>query len=58
VVKDLLGHAQISTTADIYTHVRPRLQREAIEAMGQALNDPDDDDDEGEPDDPPILVPA
>jgi len=26
--------------------------------MGQALNDPDDDDDEGEPDDPPILVPA
>jgi integrase len=58
VVKDLLGHAQINTTADIYAHVRLRLQRQAIEAMGQALNDPDDDDDEGEPDDPPILVPA
>ena len=58
VVKDLLGHAQINTTADIYAHVRLRLQRQAIEAMGQALHDPDDDDDEAEPDDPPILVPA
>ena len=37
VVKDLLGHAQINTTVDIYAHVRLRLQRQAIEAMGQAL---------------------
>lgn len=37
VVKELLGHAQIHTTADIYAHVRLRLQRDAIEAMGQAL---------------------
>lgn len=62
VVKDLLGHAQIQTTADIYTHVRLRLQRQAIEAMGQALNTnhdhEDDGNDDGEPDDPPILVPA
>jgi integrase len=43
VVKDLLGHAQINTTADIYAHVRPRLQRQAIEAMSQALNAADDD---------------
>jgi len=63
VVKDLLGHAQINTTADIYAHVRLRLQRQAIEAMGHALNDNYPDEDGGEdgregPDDPPILVPA
>ena len=73
VVKDLLGHAQINTTADIYAHVRPRLQRQAIEAMSQALNDADDDEGDysddcdedgeardhgGEPDEPPILVRA
>lgn len=62
MVRDLLGHAHINTTADIYAHVRIRLQRQAIEAVGQALhpdNDQEDeDDDDGEPDDPPILVPA
>jgi hypothetical protein len=69
VVKDLLGHAQINTTADIYGHVRLRLQRQAIEAMGAALrddNETDQDDgngdderrDDGEPDDPPIPIPA
>lgn len=58
VVKDLLGHAQINTTADIYAHVRLRLQRQAIEAMGQALNEPDAEGNDDEPDDPPILVPA
>jgi RHS repeat-associated protein len=40
-IKDLLGHAQIYTTADTYPHVRLRLQRDAIEAMGNAL-DPGD----------------
>jgi integrase len=59
VVKDLLGHAQINTTADIYAHVRLRLQRQAIEAMGNALRDDNDaDQDIEEPDDPPILIPA
>ena len=54
-IKELLGHAQIHTTADIYAHVRPRLQRDAIEAMGDALRDDDEEDD-----DPPaaVLVPA
>ncbi|HEX5144949.1 MAG TPA: site-specific integrase [Mycobacterium sp.] len=56
-IKDLLGHAQIHTTADIYSHVRLRLQRRAIESMGQALQPDEDPDDDGdEPDDP--LVPA
>jgi integrase len=51
-IKELLGHSQIHTTADIYAHVRPRLQRDAIEAMGDALRDGDEDDD---PDDPPLI---
>ncbi|MFJ6836843.1 tyrosine-type recombinase/integrase [Streptomyces sp. NPDC091209] len=50
-IKDLLGHSQIHITADVYAHVRPRLQRNAIEAMGNALNEEEDDD-------PPPLVPA
>ncbi|WP_396455205.1 tyrosine-type recombinase/integrase [Actinomadura sp.] len=53
-IKDLLGHSQIHVTADVYAHVRPRLQRDAIEAMGHALNHDDhtgDQEDEG--DDPP-----
>jgi hypothetical protein len=65
VVKDLLGHAQSHTTADIYAHVRIRLQRKAIEALGQALqstNDTDRPDDtpdrDGDPDDPPLAVSA
>jgi integrase len=46
-IKDLLGHAQLHVTADIYAHVRPRLKRNAIEAMNRALLDDDDDNDEG-----------
>ena len=38
-IKDLLGHSQIHTTADVYAHVRLRLHQEAIEAMGRALHD-------------------
>lgn len=71
-IKELLGHAQISTTADIYSHVRIRLQRHAIEAMNQALQPTNDDHDDeqapraGDPptdvdedgDDPPLAVTA
>ncbi len=45
-IKDLLGHSQIHVTADIYAHVRLRIQREAIEAMGHALNGDNDSPDE------------
>ncbi|MBT8228239.1 MAG: site-specific integrase [Dactylosporangium sp.] len=41
-IKELLGHAQLHVTADIYAHVRPRLHRGAIEALNHAL-EPDDD---------------
>ncbi|WP_034088721.1 tyrosine-type recombinase/integrase [Streptacidiphilus albus] len=53
-IKDLLGHSQIHITADVYAHVRPRLQRDAIEAMGNALNGNDENDDEDGDDDLPI----
>ncbi|MET7685794.1 integrase [Streptomyces sp. NPDC005423] len=37
--------SHIAVTAEVYAHVRLRLQHQAIEALGQALadsNDPDD----------------
>ena len=43
-IKDLLGHSRISTTADIYAHVRPRLQRQAIESLDDIFTEPPDTD--------------
>ncbi len=37
-IKDLLGHSRLHVTADVYAHVRPRLHRNAIEALNQALD--------------------
>jgi integrase len=34
---EILGHAQISTTMNIYTHVAPELQRDAAERMAASL---------------------
>lgn len=56
-IKELLGHSKIHVTADIYAHVRPRLQRDAIEAMSDALRHCDDRGGSGQ-DDPPAGVPA
>ncbi|GGS91001.1 hypothetical protein GCM10010156_56650 [Planobispora rosea] len=41
VIKELLGHAHISITANTYAHVRLHLQRDAIERMGDALDGPE-----------------
>ncbi|MEU6217227.1 hypothetical protein ABZ845_06840 [Streptomyces sp. NPDC047022] len=41
-IKELLGHAHIAVTAEVYAHVRLRLQHQAIEARGRALADADD----------------
>jgi hypothetical protein len=49
-IKELLGHARITITADIYAHVRLRLQRQAIEAMGSALRDTTSDVRDGQAD--------
>jgi integrase len=43
VIKELLGHAHIGVTAGVYAHVRLRLQRQAINALGNALDATDDD---------------
>src|SRR4051795_7910068 len=37
VVMELLGHSQIRTTMDIYSHVMPALAREAADRMGALL---------------------
>ena len=34
---EILGHAQISTTMNIYTHIAPELQREATEKVTEAM---------------------
>jgi integrase len=51
VIKELLGHAHIGVTAGVYAHVRLRLQRDAIDALGHALGGQDDD-----PDAPPAAA--
>ena len=37
VVQERLGHSNISTTLDIYSHVTPTLQQSAVEALGKYL---------------------
>ncbi|MER7467079.1 tyrosine-type recombinase/integrase [Streptomyces sp. NPDC097981] len=51
VIKELLGHAHIGVTAGVYAHVRLRLQRQAIDALGNAFSPTDND-----PDDPPAAA--
>ncbi|MFE3657873.1 tyrosine-type recombinase/integrase [Streptomyces sp. NPDC059165] len=51
VIKELLGHAHIGVTAGVYAHVRLRLQRQAIDTLGDALGLTDND-----PDDPPAAA--
>lgn len=37
VVQELLGHSQISMTMDIYSHVMPSMQKDAMEKLNAAL---------------------
>jgi site-specific recombinase XerD len=37
VVQELLGHSQISMTMDIYSHVLPTMQQEAIGKLNIVL---------------------
>ncbi len=49
VVQELLGHTQISMTMDIYSHVLPGMQEDAINRLHDALSKQEDgqEDDEG-----------
>jgi len=37
IVSEILGHSQISVTADTYMHVTPGMQREAAAAIDAIL---------------------
>ena len=37
VVMEILGHTQISTTMDLYSHVMPAARREAADLMDRIL---------------------
>jgi integrase len=37
VVSEILGHTQISTTADIYTHILPEIKKDALDLIGRIL---------------------
>ena len=37
VVQEMLGHAAISVTMDVYSHVLPGLQEEAVDRLNQRL---------------------
>jgi integrase len=37
VVQELLGHNQINMTMDIYSHVLPTMQKDAVSKLNDAL---------------------
>jgi integrase len=37
IVQEILGHSQISMTMDIYSHVLPTMQEEAMNKIDEAL---------------------
>jgi site-specific recombinase XerD len=37
IVQEMLGHTEISMTMDIYSHVLPTMQKEAMHKMNTAL---------------------
>jgi site-specific recombinase XerD len=37
VVQERLGHSQISTTMNIYSHVTPTMQRDAVDRLAGLL---------------------
>ncbi|WP_420718608.1 tyrosine-type recombinase/integrase [Streptomyces sp. H51] len=38
VIKEFLGHAHIGVTADVYAHVRLRLQQSAVTTLSDVLH--------------------
>ncbi|WFB86510.1 MULTISPECIES: hypothetical protein [Streptomyces] len=53
---ELLGHAHIGVAATVYTHVRLRLQRDAIDTLSTALDGPvSAESTRDDSDDPPLC---
>lgn len=50
IVQELLGHSQIFVTLDIYSHILPTLQKEAMQQFNDALAHPSDERSEKERD--------
>ncbi len=50
VAQDILGHAEISMTMDIYSHVSPTMQREAMDRLDELFEEWDKKPDDGEED--------
>ena len=38
VVQEVLGHSDMSTTANLYSHVAPSLTRDALDRVGELLS--------------------
>ena len=47
VVQEILGHSQISMTMDIYSHVLPNMQHEAMKKLNDMIGGQQKDDDQG-----------
>ena len=47
IVQEILGHTQISMTMDIYSHVLPGMQEDAMNKLHDALKKKDEDEDDG-----------
>jgi integrase len=47
VVQELLGHNQISMTMDIYSHVLPGMQKDAMAKLNDALQEPPEQEETG-----------
>jgi integrase len=50
MVMEILGHSQISTTSDIYTHVMPAQYREVADALDAWFDGDDQADEDGDAD--------
>ncbi|HEX3641739.1 MAG TPA: hypothetical protein VHV10_10650 [Ktedonobacteraceae bacterium] len=44
VVQEILGHSEISMTMDIYSHVLPTMQKDAMVKLHQAFSEEDGSD--------------
>ncbi|GCE18661.1 tyrosine-type recombinase/integrase [Dictyobacter kobayashii] len=46
IVQEILGHSQISMTMDIYSHVLPTMQMDAMSKLGDLLEEADEEEEE------------